>query len=230
MRLGFSAGSATGSPAFGGFAAGAGYMLGGIAGSVAASELFDLVCPSDDYCERVDNPPFDHEDLVCFPYEGSSGSVHNTILYALENNGKDYIDGTGSILVEELFRDALEYEEGLHLDNVVTNVEYINEMGLFCKDLYAAIKNARSQELMSSQVCDVIFSLLREKGCSENDVMELKALGDALLPCISLDEEDVPAYELEFNSIIESSELDESDKVCLKTAGSVYIHSVQYWY
>ena len=221
----------TGSVGFGAFIGSALTMLGGMSGSVVASYIFDLLWPVKENGGSVviqPNPFFD--SFAYCPIEGSSGSVHNTILYALQNNGKSYIDGDGNVLVEEMFRDALEYEENLHLDGVVNNFDYINEIESFCIDLYAAIRDARSQGLSNSQVCDEVYGLLRVKGCSENDVVQLKALGNALLPSVSLDEEEVPAYELEFNNIIESSQLDVRDKHCLAAAGSIYIHSAQYWY
>lgn len=199
-----------------------------MAGSVAASKLFDILWPADEGGGYSVTQPSNFGVFTSSLYVGSSGSVHNQILNAIENNGKDYFDEDGNVLVEELFYDALEYEE--NLVGASYNADYINEMELFCKDLYATIRDAKSQGLSESQVCDEIYGLLRVKGCSDNDVRQLKALGNALLPSVSLEAEEVPAYELEFNNIIESSGLDERDKACLATAGSVYIHSVQYWY
>lgn len=228
--IGTAAAGATGSVAFGGFVGATFTMLGGIAGAVTASYVFDQLWPADENGENVVILPGDYDGYAYDPDDGTCGLVHNTILYALRNNDKNYIAVDGNVLVEEVFYDALEYEEGLHLEGAVNNSEYIHEIALFCKDLYAAIRDSKSQGLSPSQVCDAIYGLLRVKGCSENDVMNLKALGNALLPCVSLDAEEVPAYELGFNSIIESSDLDECDKVCLATAGSIYIHSIQYWY
>ena len=203
-------------------------MLASIAGSVAASKLFDILWPADEGGGYSVTQPSNFGVFTSSLYVGSSGSVHNQILNAIENNGKDYFDEDGNVLVEELFYDALEYEE--NLVGASYNADYINEMELFCKDLYATIRDAKSQGLSESQVCDEIYGLLRVKGCSDNDVRQLKALSNALLPSVSLEAEEVPTYELEFNNIIESSGLDEREKACLATAGSVYIHSVQYWY
>lgn len=230
--VGFAAGTAVGSPAFGAFIMGGCGMLGGMAGSAVASKLFDMVCDyaGIGYSESVESLPGYYYYHTFYPFDESAGSVHNAILDALENNGKDYIDEDGNIMVEDLFHDALEYEESLHLDGGVYDTVYIYEVKSFCKDLYNTIRVADSQGMDGYQVCDKIYGLLRVKGCSENEVMELEALSNALLPCTSLDIEEVSSYELEFNNIIESSKLDECDKVCLETAGSVYIHSIQYWY
>ena len=129
-----------------------------------------------------------------------------------------------------MFHDALEYEENLHIDGAVYNADYINQLKVFCNDLYAVLSDAKSRSLSNSQVYDEMFALLRVKGFSDKEVMNFKALSDALLPSISLDDEEVSAYENEFLGIIESSELDVSDKVTFATAGSIYIRSVQYWY
>jgi len=232
FEIGLVGGSIAGSPLFGVFAGGVCGALGGMAGSALASWIYDEVCNSAgiDLVVPVGQLPDQYEVYTCSYLNKTYGSVHNGILSGIESNRKKYIDTNGNLLIDELFCDALSYEENICGDVAIRDSAYIFEMKSFCKDLYSSLLDSQANGLTESQMCYRLFDLLRDKGFSEEQVLEIKALNEALLPCISLAEETVPSYENAFFDIVEYSGLDFSEKESLKTAGSVYIHSCQYWY
>ena len=216
----------------------AGYILGSMAGNAVASWVVDVVWNWAGWGYSVapgDTPSTDNTNCALLD-DYSCGAIHNEILLRIQNNGKNYIDDNGTILVSELYKDALQYEKEICYPNGggLVDQEFVNEVESYCIEIRDKMinlyKSNKGEELPFDEYFENIADILSKRGALQKDINKFHSLYNELSPCAQLDDSSFSEYEKSFSSIVLSSSLAIEDKSMVVKAGSTLINSAKFWY
>lgn len=240
---GYVAGNAWGADvgAWAGSAAGpAGAVLGFLAGKkyggVIGSQIFSLIAGYGydlfSGCQVIAPPLCDSNVAFCELIDDATiGEVHNFLLLKMDFQEDTFISADGRLNIEAICNKSFENAEFYDIDDsLCENEEYV----AFIKDFSREIENiayalaTNSAKKSGEQYLKDL--LVQRTNLSEDEVSNVFALSAALMGSSDMGESAVSEYEQAFADLVDSSGLNENNKCCVKSIGSIAIRSNHYWY
>lgn len=233
---GAALGGATGNPfgAIGGYLIGRklGYLAGSAAASYAAYRIFNHY---EKYDGRVNLP--DSVSFLIDPSDTTSyGSMHNIILAKLLKNDGKYLNSEGTVDIDLLLDDCINYAKSYSPDQSESEIDSINSQREALKEQISialeGIKDIKPQEASSVySVYERAYKKLNKNHHMEKEIFDQQARMDYILgPTYNaLDEENIPQFKLDIDKVITNSNLESTTKEKLLDSNSLIPSSILLW-
>ena len=225
-----------------------GRRVGGLAGSIVASYVYDKVRSGkgdghfvsvdttkrgDGRFVRVDTTKnsmtavFRPDDLTL-----SDGEIHNIVLLKLMNDSDKYIKEDGTIMYDSLINMAIKYEQSLFGDKDSVWVSEADKKQIAIEtqtlvETAAAFDKDYDENTFHNAVYK---NLSKNLSITRSEFTNLNSLNMRLPQTyIGLSEKQATSFASDVNKIIDASALNHSTKNTLKSSNSVLLHSDLFW-
>lgn len=213
-----------------------GFLVGKKYGGVVGSQIFSLIAGYGydlfSGCQIIAPAPVDSNIAFCEPEDDATiGEVHNYLLSIMNFQEEEFVSDDGYLNIEAICNKSFENAKAYKIeDNLCENEEYV----AFIKDLSKEIENIAYAMATNStgKSCEQSLKdlLTQRTNLSETEADNLFALSSTLRGSSDMEESVVEEYEQAFADLVNSSELSDDNKNCVKAVGSIAIRGNYYWY
>lgn len=213
-----------------------GFLVGKKYGGLVGSQICSLIAGygydlfSDSKSTETSYNDKDTEYLT-INNDATIGEVHNFLLSKFDFNVVDYITPDGHLNIELICNKSIENAKQFNIeDDLCDNEEYI----AFIKQLSAQIEiiTYALATNNTNKSCEQLLTdvLIQSTNLSATEINSIFELSNNLMGSSELEEKAVVEYEQAFSDLVDNSKLDDNNKQCVKSVGSIAIRSNAYWY